>query len=77
MNRAEVRRGGGAIWVSFGGMWWVVVLTTWVDGERGGLFSSGQLCPDHYPVYVGAAAAMRGRMRVWRPLWREGIQRFD
>ena len=26
---------GGANWASFSGMWWVVVLTTWVGGGAG------------------------------------------
>jgi hypothetical protein len=30
-----VRRVGGANWASFSGIWWVVVLTTWVGGGAG------------------------------------------
>ena len=30
-----LRRVSGANWVSFSGIWWVVVLTTWVGGAAG------------------------------------------
>ena len=30
-----MRRVGGANWASFSGIWWVVVLTTWVGGGAG------------------------------------------
>ena len=30
-----VRRVGGANWASFSGIWWVMVLTTWVGGGAG------------------------------------------
>ena len=30
-----VRREGGVNWASFSGIWWVVVLTTWVGGGAG------------------------------------------
>ena len=35
LDVGPVRRVGGANWASFSGMWWVVVLTTWVGGGAG------------------------------------------
>ena len=45
-----VRRVGGANWASFSGIWWVVVLTTWVGGGAG---SDAGLAAQATPVERG------------------------
>ena len=41
---------GGANWVSFSGVWWVMVLTTWVGGAAG---SDAGLAAQATPVERG------------------------
>ena len=45
-----LRRVGGANWVSFSGVWWVMVLTTWVGGAAG---SDAGLAAQATPVERG------------------------
>ena len=51
-----VRRVGGANWASFSGIWWVVVLTTWVGGGAG---PDAGLAAQETPVERGTQLSTR------------------